>query len=169
MIRFGNITEFDADTMRARVQFPEDEIVSDWLAVLTPGSGGNQYKRSLTTNEHVVVWIDEHADDGVVLGSIFDDNNLPPADAGAVFSDGLSITIEAGVVTITKGTTTVAIGAAGVTIERGGDSLGDALGALIDAIKLITVTCASPGSPSTTPINFAAFDAVAVRLNNILE
>lgn len=169
MIRFGNITEFDAATMRARVQFPEDGIVSDWLAVLTSGSGGNKYVRTLTTNEHVVVWVDQHADEGVVLGSIYDDNNLPSGETGVVFADGLSITIDAGVVTITKGTTTVAIGSAGVTIERGGDSLGDALGALIDAIKLITVTCASPGSPSTTPINFAQFDAVAVRLNNILE
>lgn len=155
--------------MRARVQFPEDDIVSDWLSVLTPGSGGNKYVRTLTTNEHVVVWIDRHADEGVVLGSIYDDNNQPPGDEGATFADGMTITIEAGVVTITKGTTTVAIGSAGVTIERGGDSLGDALGALIDAIKLITVTCASPGSPSTVPLNFAAFDAVAVRLNNILE
>lgn len=172
MIRYARITEFDVPSQTGRVQFPDDEIVTDWLPIITAGSKGEKHTRTLATNELVVVWIDEHAEDGVILGSIYDETNTPPDNeqAGVTFADGGSIKWDtSGKLIVTKSTTIVEIGASGVTIEKGGDSLADALGALIDAIKLITVTCASPGSPSTTPINFAAFDAVAVRLNNILD
>jgi len=169
MIRFGNITEFDAATMRARVQFPEDEIVSDWLSVLTLGSGGDKYARTLTTNEHVVVWVDEHADEGVVLGSIYDDSNEPSGDTGVEFANGLSITIQAGKVIITKGTTTFEVGSAGVKIAKGVDTLQSAIADLITQIALITVTTTAFGTPSSPPINAAAISAITARIVNILQ
>lgn len=39
--------------------------------------------------------------------------------------------------------------------------------AVADAIALLTVTCASPGSPSTVPINAASFTAASARLTTL--
>lgn len=46
-------------------------------------------------------------------------------------------------------------------------SLKSAIGELIDQIKLITVNAA--GVPTTTPLNFAAFDVIKLKLNQILS
>lgn len=58
---------------------------------------------------------------------------------------------------------------AGVLIERNNQTLRAALDALVDAIKTITVTCASPGTPSSVPVNLAAFDAVKTQIAQILK
>lgn len=170
MIRFGNITEFDAGTMRARAELPEDGIVTDWLPVLTIGSKSDKETRTLYAREQVAIWVDEYAEDGIILGSVYADSNAPPdlGQAGRMFSDGGSVVWDNGELVVTKGTTKITIGANGTKIERGAESLADVLADLIAAIKLITVTCAAPGSPSTVPLNFAAFDAVAARLAAII-
>jgi hypothetical protein len=67
------------------------------------------------------------------------------------------------------GTSKIEMAADGIAIERNAQSLKDALNSLLDAIKTITVTCASPGTPSTVPINVAAFDAVKTQINQILK
>lgn len=61
------------------------------------------------------------------------------------------------------------IAADGVAINRGFENLKSVLNDMLAAIKLITVTCAAPGSPSTTPLNFAAFDLLETRINNLLK
>lgn len=167
MIRFGNISEFDPDTMRARVQLAEDEIVTDWLPVLVSSSKGDKFTHALAVNTHVVIFLDEHAEAGAVLGAIYDENNLPgTVDAG--FADGGSITWNDGKLIVTKSTTTVEVGADGVKVSRGGDTLESALSDLVSQIQAITVTCAAPGSPSTPPLNIAAIAAIGVRIGNIL-
>jgi hypothetical protein len=83
--------------------------------------------------------------------------------------DGATVTIAGGSVTIEKGTSKLEVDAEGTLIERNAQSLKAALGALIDQIKLITVTCAAPGAPSTPPVNFAAFDIVKTQINSILK
>lgn|GEM_PF-1832194 len=72
-------------------------------------------------------------------------------------------------VSITHSSGTVAIDTNGIGIERGGENLKDVLSDLLTAIKLITVTCAAPGSPSTTPLNFASFSLLETRINNLLK
>lgn len=169
IIKFGLVTEFDAGTMRARVKFQEDGMVSDWLPVTVMGSKTDKFTRVLYTNERVVCLMGAFVEDGVIVGSIYDDSNLPPdGETGADFGDGGSVAWADGKLTVIKGTTKVEIASGGVLIERGGDSLGDALTALVTAVKTITVTCAAPGSPSTIPLNIAAIDAAGARITNIL-
>ncbi len=67
------------------------------------------------------------------------------------------------------GQTVVGIENDGVLIERNAQSLKAMLDALIDQIKLITVTCAAPGSPSTPPLNLAAFDVIKTQVAQILK
>ncbi len=72
-------------------------------------------------------------------------------------------------VTVEHGTTTFNVNQNGVQIERGGQSLNSVLGDLITQLKLLTVTCAFAGSPSSPPLNAAAFEAVKTNLNLILN
>jgi hypothetical protein len=48
-------------------------------------------------------------------------------------------------------------------------TLNELLQDLIDQIKLLTVTCAAPGNPSSVPINVAAFTAIAAQIEDLLE
>ncbi|MBV6442759.1 MAG: hypothetical protein EPGJADBJ_04483 [Saprospiraceae bacterium] len=59
--------------------------------------------------------------------------------------------------------------ASGILLQRNEQTLKSALFALIDQIKLLTVTCAAPGSPSTVPINAAAFDTVKTFIDEVLN
>lgn len=72
-------------------------------------------------------------------------------------------------VVLQVGTANMEIAADGIQIERNAQNLKEVLNILLDAIKAITVTCASPGMPSTIPVNFAAFDAVKTQINQILK
>jgi phage baseplate assembly protein V len=95
MLKFGNITEFDANTGYARVKFLDDEIVSDWLQVVVKNSLENKYFHAFDINEQVACLMDENLEDGVILGAIFSES-IPP-NSGNVnivrvkFSDDSSI------------------------------------------------------------------------------
>lgn len=71
-------------------------------------------------------------------------------------------------VVIKSGSCKVEVTPDGITIGKA-ESLATVLGDLITQIKLIQVTCAAPGAPSTVPINVAAFDLIANRINAILQ
>lgn len=77
--------------------------------------------------------------------------------------------IDEDTVTAQRGFTAVKVESDGVRIERNSVSLKTAIDSLIDQIKLITVTCAAPGAPSTPPLNFAAFDAIKIQIDSILK
>lgn len=57
----------------------------------------------------------------------------------------------------------------GFVIKKGSESLAGLIGELIDATVALTVTCASPGSPSSPPINAATFTALKTRFNDLLK
>ena len=68
-----------------------------------------------------------------------------------------------------NGTTKVAVGEDKVEIANATDKLGLLLKDLIAQIKLITVTCASPGNPSSVPINAAALTLISTKIEGLLE
>lgn len=72
-------------------------------------------------------------------------------------------------VTVQISTTIFEIDATGVAIERGAEDLKTLLTDLLTAITQLTVTCAAAGSPSSPPINLAAFTALQTRLNSLLK
>jgi hypothetical protein len=88
----------------------------------------------------------------------------------AAFKTGQSTWfVDAGKITAQRGLTVVSVENDGVLIERNAINLKTQIGLLIEQIKLITVTCAAPGAPSTPPINFAAFDAIKIQIDQILK
>lgn len=71
-------------------------------------------------------------------------------------------------VVASRGNVKMELGPSGVKIQRGSESLGSILDDLVTAIKTLTVTCASPGTPSSPPVNLPTFNAIAVRLGQVL-
>ncbi len=57
----------------------------------------------------------------------------------------------------------------GFVMKKNTETLAGLVGELIAAIKLLTVTCAAPGSPSSPPINVAVFTALETRFNDLLK
>ncbi len=76
---------------------------------------------------------------------------------------------ECDLVQVQVGATELIIDENGVKVGNGLDTLKSALDDLILQIKLITVTSAAPGSPTSVPINVAAFDAIKTRIDSLLQ
>lgn len=101
MLRFGVITQLDTAGHRARVRFPAEDLRTDqedpgmesaWLPVLVQWSLGARAYCLPALEEQVVVWLDEEAADGVILGGIYSEADAPPAPPAQarhlVFPDG---------------------------------------------------------------------------------
>lgn len=95
MLRFGNITEIDADKCYARVTFIDDGIVSAPLQICVMGAISNKYFHIFDINEQVACLMDDNSDEGVILGAIFNNNTKPDGGNKDVvrvkFSDNSSI------------------------------------------------------------------------------
>jgi len=94
MLKYGLVTEYKDG--KAKVRFPDDEIVTDWLAIIYPFTQENKKFHPLTTNEQVACMMDENAETGIILGSIYSDSDAIPSETGAneigvKFKDGVVI------------------------------------------------------------------------------
>lgn len=77
--RVGIVSELDAESCRVRVSFGADDgVVSWWLPVLQPRTSGDSAYWMPGADEQVVCLLDEHAEDGVVLGSVYSSEAPPP-------------------------------------------------------------------------------------------
>ncbi len=78
-LRFGYVAEYDPSRHMARVYFPDMQITSYWLPVLTHNSLKNHDETHLDIGEHVACMMSgDGAEMGVILGAFYDDNNPPP-------------------------------------------------------------------------------------------
>ncbi len=172
MIKFGNITERDADKCLVRVELDGDDIVTDWLPVMVSKSKEDKAYSLPDAGDHVVCLMDESCEAGVVLGSIYDEGNAPGSVKGAdvsgiVYKDGTVIQYdrEAHEWKIVNNTTTLLLSRSGFTIKRGSESVKKIFSDLMDEIIKITVPTGT--GPSGVPVNAAAFTAIKTRLDNL--
>ena len=107
MMRFGKISELDPNKGLVRVVFEEDGWQSFWLSVVVPKSGQDKYYYMPDIGEHVACLMDENAESGVVLGSVWSKANEPAHDKGkdiasVTFADGSKVVFDraAGVLTV---------------------------------------------------------------------
>lgn len=173
MIKFGIISDTDPEKGLARVNFPAEDIVSDWLPMVTRGAKEIKAEFPLDPDEHVVCLMDERCEDGVILGAIYSEEVTPEAknkDKFQVkFGDGLTVLYDrsAKKLDLTLGNVELVMTEEGFTLKKSTDTLKKILSDLIDQIKLITVT--TPNGPSGTPINATAFDPIKQSVANLLE
>ena len=139
--RRGVVKAQDLTLGRVRVQFPDlDQSASYWLPVLQARTQSAKSWHLPAIGEQVACLMDEHFEDGVVLGSIFSNADPPPpglgqgqihylAEDGAVFDydpvahaltitlpsgASLAIAVSGGTVSINANTITLAGGTVGV-------------------------------------------------------
>lgn len=78
IVRAGKVTQFDKDTLRARVQFPDMGIISHWLPLLVMNTLKTRDTYYLDEGEHVIcLMMGTGAETGFILGAIYDDKNKP--------------------------------------------------------------------------------------------
>lgn len=95
-LRFGSVVEQDPDGNRVRVQLDDqDGVKTWWLGVLSFGTGKDSVYALPDIGEHVAVLLDQHGEDGVVLGSRHSEANPPkinkPEERRVDFEDGTFI------------------------------------------------------------------------------
>lgn len=98
MLRLGIISEFDAKTMRARVSFEEDNIVSNWLPISVDYSLKNTDEFPVEVNTPVWCLMDKNSNDGIIGGAYYN-NDVKPVKQNEnyfykEFSDGTKITYD---------------------------------------------------------------------------
>lgn len=172
MVRFGRVSSFDFQTQSARVFLPDDEIVTEFLPIASSSAKNDKSYKTFSINQLVAVWLDENAEDGVVLGAIYDENTSAPASSGQhgfAFSDGGKIYWDSGKLVVEKTLTKFEVGSGGVKIERAGDTLKSAMTDLLTQIQAITVITTAFGTPSSVPVNAPAIAAILLRIQNILQ
>lgn len=148
----------------ARVNFLEEDIVSNPLQVITSGAKGNKFSIPFAINEQVACLMDENLEFGVILGAVYDAKNTPPGGASAqsvdlVFgANKVQIKIDSfsGSLTLeVDGDVTVKCSNASIegdlsvtgTIEATGDVKAGTI-----SLMTHTHTSAASGSPTSTPI-----------------
>ncbi len=173
MIKFGNICDIDAAKGLARVEFADDGITSAWLPIATAGSSGNKYSHAYDVNEHVACLMDEHAENGVIVGAIYSQNEQPTGGnkdkVNVTFSDGANVEYDraAHKMTVKVGTTELDITQSGFTVKRGGESLKTWLTDLLDAI--LAETHPTPVGPTGPPVNSPQYAAIKARIASLFE
>jgi len=146
MFRVGIVKSQDAVNAKVRVTFPDrNQMVSWWLPLCVPKSQTDKAYWIPDIGEQVVCLMDEHDEDGAVLGAIYSSADSPPVSSadkwhltmkdGAAFdydraAHNLAVSIPAG--------GTVSITANGATIKI--DATGNILLTAAADVKLQTST-----------------------------
>lgn len=122
MLKFGTVHSIDYEKGLAKVLFPADDLVSPWLHVSQQTTKGSKDYGLPAIDTPVACLMDEHNEEGVIVGAIYNDKNQPDSSQrsgvrSVIFSDGTkveynqntsqllvnvsgNVTIEAGEVTI---------------------------------------------------------------------
>ncbi len=154
LIRVGIVTEVDASKARVKVTLPGfSDMPTDWLTCLTARTLGVHTSFNYKVNEKVLCLFLPFGDmsTGFVLGSFYDDKNLPTQTSPDVFSieweDGTVLSYDQGSSTgslkIKGGTPALTVSPEGVTIEGktsiiGATSITGTLD-VTDAVKLLSI------------------------------
>lgn len=80
MFRVGIVQTQDVANCRVRVTFTErNQMISWWLPILRHGAQNDKDFWIPDVGEQVVCFMDEHDEDGAVLGTIFSQPDAPPS------------------------------------------------------------------------------------------
>lgn len=98
MLKFGKIDAIQPETGRARVRFEDNGMVSDWIPVVVRKSKADKDFFMFDVGDHVACSMDEHCENGIIHGAIYDDANKPSGvtgdTVGVEFSDGSKVTFD---------------------------------------------------------------------------
>ncbi len=78
MLRFGVVSQINPTLAQARVSFEDDDSTSYWLPILQTKTLKDKFYSIPDIGEQVACLMDENSEDGVILGAIYSDEDLPP-------------------------------------------------------------------------------------------
>lgn len=171
MLRFGIICEIDASKGLARVHFDDDGIVSYWLPVVYPKASQDSFSWIPDINEHVACLMDEHLENGVIIGSIYSKAKQP--DGGnsdkfrVKFKDGTVIEYDRAEHKLTADVEgTVEVKATGnVKVETPASATLKAVAVTIDSPSVTVTGVLSAGQISAAPGSAGGNGNVAINGN----
>ena len=107
--RRGIVKQLDPAKARVKVLLPdEDQILTDWLPVLMPFALGAKAYWLPRQGSQVVVLLDEHGEDGVVMGALYSQADPAPVQSETLvyleMEDGTKITLDPDAQTVTVDT-----------------------------------------------------------------
>lgn len=174
MLRFGHISSVNIQNGTARVNFDDDQVVSQELPILNRKTLNDKYSFYFDVGEHVVVLMDEYLENGVILGAIYSKTDQPALVSsqkisGVVFEDGSYIKYDSQnkIFDLKTGVANYKISNTGHSIKKENESLKNILLDILTGIKAITHT--ETGSTTGPPLNIAAFTAIETKINNLFE
>jgi phage baseplate assembly protein gpV len=173
MLKFGRITEVNAKGL-AKVNFEEDDFVSDFIPQLYFHTKDDQDYHSFAVREYVACLMDYRCEHGVILGAIYTESDEVPSGASAEkwirkYKDGTIQTYDkqAHKWDLKLEDTELVITRDGYTIKRSSESLKKLLSDMLD--KIIAITVPTPVGPSGVPNNASDFTAIKTRLDDLFE
>lgn len=93
--KFGHITQVDAAKGVAKVNFPDDDIVSGWLKMAVANTKDNKVSFPFDEKEHVGCLMDEEMANGIIICAVYDTANAPAGGNkdkySVTFKDGTKI------------------------------------------------------------------------------
>lgn len=95
MLKFGTISDIDAEKGLAKVSLEEDGIVTQWIPIAVAKSKDDSFSFMFDVGEHVACIMDDNCEQGLVVSAIYDNKKQP--DGGnkdkvrVKFKDGASI------------------------------------------------------------------------------
>lgn len=79
-LQFGIVAAVDEAGHNLRVRLPAlENMETDWLPMITPAAGGNQFYSLPDEGEQVACLLDARGESGVVLGATYNGADKPPA------------------------------------------------------------------------------------------
>jgi phage baseplate assembly protein V len=176
MIKYGFVSSIDENLCRVRVNFPDEDIPSPWMPIVLAGVLIDKHYHLPGINTHVCCLMDPDFENGVVLGAIYDSSNPAPSGSNksktlVQFSDGslVQYSTQNSELKIQVGTATIEINLTGIDISKGGESLKAILSDMLTQMQAETHTSSAPGSPTSPPLNLAAYVLIQARLNNLFQ
>lgn len=137
-LKFGKITEVDADKGLAKVTFAEDDnLVTRFLPMSMPKTLKDKWSIPFDINEHVWCIMDENCEDGVIGGAIYDSANTAGGAIGKSsvhFVGNMSVDYD-------RATATLKISGSGnVKIDTTGDVTINCNHAIINSLTSVDIT-----------------------------
>ncbi len=159
----------DAAPFRVKVWLPEDGIESAWLPVLHPATLGPRVWMPLRAGSQVALLLDEHGEDGLVLGACYGTADPPPVANPAALHlelpDGGSVSWDPETSAIAvAGMGDVTLSAAGRIAARGLQGLSFVGAGPVDLQALEDMTVKASGR-----LTLEAYDGVRVNAYDACE
>lgn len=177
-IQIGKIEAFNNVTNMADVSISMKRRLADGSELAYPllkdcpvfilNGGGASLTMPITKGDDcIILFNDRNIEDWWLTGAV----KIPKDSRAHAFSDAMVLV---GIRNLTTASTIPSVpcldgGLKKLSIKNDVTDLKTLILALIDAISALTVTCASPGSPSSIPINIAAFTALKTQFQTLLD